>query len=91
MVLLGLQKRDFESNGRKVTRWRGYFARRLSSSEDGQGLCPSFSADFNSDIDVSRLKVGSDYVVETYEYQRVNRETGQAFVFRNVSAIVPHS
>ena len=91
MVLLGLQKRDFESNGRTVTRWRGYFARKLSSSEGGQGMCPSFTADFNSDIDVSRLKVGTDYVVETYEYQRVNRETGQTFTVRNVSAIVPHS
>lgn len=91
MVLLGLQKREYESNGRKVVKWRGYFARRLSSSEGGQGMCPSFSADFNSDIDISRLKVGVDYVVETYEYQRVNRDTGQSFTFRNVSAIVPHS
>lgn len=91
MVLLGLLKRDYESNGRKIERWRGYFARRLTSSDGGQGLCPSFYADFNRDIDVSRLKVGSDYVVETYEYQRVNGETGQVFTFRNVSAIVPHS
>lgn len=91
MILLGVQKRDFESNGRKVTRWRGYFARKLSSSEGGQGMCPAFSADFNSDIDVSRLKVGSDYVVETYDYQRVNKETGQIYSFKNVSAIVSNS
>ena len=87
MVLLGLKKNEFESNGRKIIRWRGYFARKIT--DGGTGLVPTYMADFNSDIDVNRLKCGSDYVVETYDYERTNKETGQVYTFKNVSAIVP--
>lgn len=88
MILLGLKvtKTHDDKSGKDFVRNRGYFGRKLDS-KDGRGIVPSYSADFNSDIDVSALKIGSDYIVETYDYQRTNKETGEIYNFKNVSAI----
>ena len=38
-------------------------------------------------IDVSKLEVGKDYCVETYEVERMNKETGEVYKFKYVSSI----
>ncbi len=87
MVLLGIRVTKNVVDGKEYVRRRGYFARNLKDSNGSVGLIPTFFADFNNDIDTSRLVTGVDYVVETYDYKRVNKSTGEVYEFRNVSSI----
>lgn len=88
MIFLGVKVSKNEKGGKTYVRKRGYFARSIKPDQDGsRGMIPVTYADFNSDIDVSKLEVGKDYCVETYEVERMNKETGEVYKFKYVSSI----
>ena len=88
MILLGIKVTKNVVDGKEYVRRRGYFARVIKDDNGSKGMIPVFFADFNKDIDTSTLLAGIDYVVETYDYSRTNKDTGEVYTFKNVSSIV---
>lgn len=83
MILCGYVTKKSVVKGSEVTNTRCYFLRPIE--KDGMGSVPSISADLPMNYDVSRLKIGSNYIVESYDYQYTDKSSGQVYTFKKIS------
>ena len=85
MKLLGYRTRIAQVNGKDCLNCRCFFAKDLG--KDGEGVYPCLTADLPLNFDISYLRVGADYIVESFDYTYTKQSTGEIFTFKKISDI----
>lgn len=86
MILCGYATKEFDYKGAKCLKTRCYFMRPIK--QGGKGHAPVLTAELPLNFDVNNLEIGADYVVESYDYECTNNDTGELFKIKKISNLV---